>query len=143
MENDILQKEHSGRNHGFDGTVLCSHVRTMHSPGNRRDFISDSSWECSTHHFVEGEMRRTALFTFVAIVAATLTADMAMATGSIHSSWEAFYGFGDANPVDDSLTDAGSTECQLCHLESNGLPDTTVGSAVKTSPSDARRPESW
>jgi len=43
-----------------------------------------------------------------------------MANPTIHSNWEVFYGFGDANPVDDSLTDAGSTECQLCHLDSNG-----------------------
>jgi hypothetical protein len=91
-------------------------------PCNRRDFISDSSWGVQFIIFERGkkEMRRTALHIFVAISAATLTANAAMATGNIHSSWEAFYGFGDANPVDDSLTDAGSTECQLCHLESNG-----------------------
>jgi hypothetical protein len=54
------------------------------------------------------------------VVTALLATGVAGATGGIHSSREAFYGFGDANPVDDSLTDAGSTECQLCHLESNG-----------------------
>ena len=56
----------------------------------------------------------------MAAIAGMFAAGKAAATGGIHSSWEVFYGFSDANPVDDSLTDAGSTECQLCHLESNG-----------------------
>jgi hypothetical protein len=66
------------------------------------------------------EARRVILISFSTITVALLTPGGAMATGSIHSTWEAFYGFADANPVDDSLTDAGSTECQLCHRDSNG-----------------------
>jgi hypothetical protein len=66
------------------------------------------------------EVRRNLLFSFTTIVFVLLTTDSAMANPTIHSNWEVFYGFGDANTVDDSLIDAGSTECQLCHLDSNG-----------------------
>ena len=64
--------------------------------------------------------RRIARSSIATVTVGLLAAGVAAATRGIHSSWEAFYGFADANPVDDSLTDAGSTECQLCHLESNG-----------------------
>ena len=65
-------------------------------------------------------IRRVILTLFVIALAPMLTTSLAMATNNIHGNWEVFYGFADANPVDDSLTDAGSTECQLCHLDSNG-----------------------
>jgi hypothetical protein len=60
------------------------------------------------------------LILVAAVLIPMLATSRAMATNNIHGNWEVFYGFADANPVDDSLTDAGSTECQLCHLDSNG-----------------------
>ncbi len=66
------------------------------------------------------EERRVILFSLSVIVGVLLVAGSAMATWAIHRNWEAFCGFGDANPVDDSLTDAGSTECQVCHRDSHG-----------------------
>ena len=65
-------------------------------------------------------IRRVILTLVVIALAPMLTTSLAMATNNIHGSWEVFYGFADANPVDDSLTDAGSTDCQLCHRDSNG-----------------------
>ena len=66
------------------------------------------------------ETKSVILFSCATIVVALLTTGSATANPTIHSDWETFYGFGDANPVDDSLTDAGSTECQVCHRDSNG-----------------------
>jgi hypothetical protein len=68
----------------------------------------------------EVAMSRIAIISCATVLVALLTTGNATANPGIHQDWETFYGFADSNPVDDSLTDAGSTECQLCHRDSNG-----------------------